>query len=660
MDDTLINNKVDYLMQEVSTPPTSAEQFKATAEQPSGKTDTSSNTSKDAEINNLRQKQAKYSQTKLQVIRGRLRRYFGVGNKDQYANQASSKNESVKNDSIENEPEARQNQQIKTTVDIVASKVNSADSNQEESAEFVQERKPREQFEPSEKGAAINEKLATNKDRVETNSASEEKNTNSIDTVEPTIVSEKVAKTSENPLKPENIDLTELTGKITRLLDKSKSYESGFYPSEPLTVGGHNIESNTALLVYDPINKVTTLNFKLRESVGKTIREEVVPKLPLDQVKQGFYDFPQTIVEPIMSNDGKNVVDDGHDSGGIEITVNDDTVMHIATGTKKFVNDDGVKEEEHVAGLENLVLINIDGINPAAIASNIKQSLEAVNLEKALLPLTEKEIAEYKAARYRWQHKIGDDNEWQTYQDKYKADHGIELLDVLQMQEVYPGYETVVEPEASERYKKEGEFYLSHVLRISETANGYTNLANILSKTGLLSVQQQRLRGQWFYSVDARREFDKGGADNVFVSYNTSHISDRESWFGQKGMTLIINPNILDRTDWFAYGSREFGSREAEVFASRPTPEQFMQQQQTELTDNEMMFRYGIPPSTFQSLVVQEDDVRDRMVIQLHEKGIHEVSGKLIEDFIVVCHTPDEMRKFALTNNEDSILENAA
>lgn len=229
---------------------------------------------------------------------------------------------------------------------------------------------------------------------------------------------------------------------------------------------------------------------------------------------------------------------------------------------------------------------------------------------------------EYKVARYTWHHKIGEGEEAYLPIDK------------LVRQEVFPGYTTIVEPGKHEEYeRKHGEFALIH--QISSDA-----VLPKLLKNGLMATHERFRRGVKAVGMSSEEDLGTGGADSVFVRTVTERgLKDgREDQSTYDRTVLVLKPELMDRTDWYAYAGDQYGTTNPSTFDTRLTPdgllEQLGEQGWNWMTSNEQMFRTGIPVEAIAGVSVGSPEHREQLITSLHESGITEVNGVSVEDFV--------------------------
>lgn len=335
-----------------------------------------------------------------------------------------------------------------------------------------------------------------------------------------------------------------------------------------------------------------------------------------------------------------------------------------------YENDSHQKLQD-IEGTLNDVMINVLGV------------------PEGLSEPTEEAERQYKDFRYRWHHKIptGPLTEEQSAE-----------LDKLTRTEVFPEYHTMVSPGKHKEYEEKfGEFASFHKIASTET------LKKILQGDGTMSSHERFRRGTLLHGMSSSTDFDTGGADSVFVrTYVEDAITGYES---EKDISLVsallvFEPEIFDRTDWYAYSSDQYGRTSKEEFQKRQSPEELLGAQKDPnhgyISSNEQMFRTGIATEQIKAIASSESehaktraveflgktreevdelwkkgpdavrnaiksdkslsseqtsmlldevkyDRRLNLIDELREQGLKEVNGKPIEQFIVAVKTLDDL-----------------
>ncbi len=258
-------------------------------------------------------------------------------------------------------------------------------------------------------------------------------------------------------------------------------------------------------------------------------------------------------------------------------------------------------------------------MEPEATEQLLGEILEKdLGIPGALDEVSEEAERDYKMARYKWQHVI--DGELTPEQAKQAEN--------LEREEVFPGYTTLIERGKHKEYlRKYGEdIRLIHVLHTGSPKSIYRILTQ-----GLMCTTERYNRGVMRSGMSSDDDIRDGGADSVFT--RVSNEAQR-GWI--MGPTIVLKPEVFDRTDWYAYPDDEYGSTKDTTFLGRISPDTLIPAATSlrHMSANEQMFRTGIGANFIESVLVHPA-ARERIITELRSMGLEEVDGKPIEEIIV-------------------------
>lgn len=267
-----------------------------------------------------------------------------------------------------------------------------------------------------------------------------------------------------------------------------------------------------------------------------------------------------------------------------------DIETRIAMPSSQKDNDKG--KERSAIGLIEVKIKTTEELTPEMIEEKMREVFEKLEMQDALASPDEDAEKKYKIARFAWQHKIDE--------------AGLSKEDIasiearLERREVFPGYTTMVEPGKSKEYMETIPFAVHHSLYDGAT------IVKIMMAGGLIATQERFRRGSGETGMSSAEDMNTGGADSVFTRLVAQHDSD----FPIGGNAeIIFNPEILDRTDWYAYDVDKYGSTSPKYFPSRLSPKEIFDKAKTQSLqeNNEQMFRYGIPVEEMLAIAVNKN-----------------------------------------------------
>lgn len=283
--------------------------------------------------------------------------------------------------------------------------------------------------------------------------------------------------------------------------------------------------------------------------------------------------------------------------------------------------------------------------------SNLQQQLEGVerifaqylSTPEVFSPPSPEEQDVLKIKDYLWQHKI-DFTTLTPAEARAIADRLSESL-------LSDTHKPVLESGANSRYREEFGFYaIYHTL--------YGNaLVRVLKSGGVLSTYDRLSRGIDVESKSPGIDLLTGGGFKVFTRMVTQTGINVSRDCDAGGGVLIFKPDLLDRTDWFAYPRDRYGSLSEIDLEERMTPEEIFDyinkegsfDEDAQSVKNEQMFNRGIGIEFFYRYAVHSSELRDGVLAELRAEGISRINGEPIEAFVVVGTMTSEIIKHANT-----------
>lgn len=281
----------------------------------------------------------------------------------------------------------------------------------------------------------------------------------------------------------------------------------------------------------------------------------------------------------------------------------------------------------------------------AADAQAAKSLLERVGLADVTATPTAEAETILKKTRLLWQNapkRISELNglrgqELSDMIDSLLKQEGIDpkRISRMTMKEVFDGYRTFVEDGIGKEYEKAGLRY------IWSGVSDADSVVKVIQGKGLVSTNNRCRAGMDFTGASPGSDMRTGGSDSVFTRIGVKMKTGAQPRFDNcyKGShyRILIDPKEMQRTDWYAYTSDNFGTTEAGDFLYRPTPVDFIQQMATSYrSGNEIMFRQGIAKESFIGISCQTEAEKARLLEKFKEAGITAVNGIPVKDFVKV------------------------
>lgn len=206
----------------------------------------------------------------------------------------------------------------------------------------------------------------------------------------------------------------------------------------------------------------------------------------------------------------------------------------------------------------------------------------------------------------------------------------------MESREVFPGHFTAVNPAQADEYRKLGVKYLFAGVGSLES------MVKILTGDGLMSTLERFDRGILVSGASSAQDIESGGADYVFTRMVTKDAGTTriDHAFAAGQYQIQIDPQILERTDWFAYASDTYGNTQSSSFTDRQYGEDLVKSLvrygSSYATDNEVMFNRGISTESFSGILTQSEHARSELITALRDAGVKRIGGKSLEKAIKV------------------------
>ena len=413
--------------------------------------------------------------------------------------------------------------------------------------------------------------------------------------------------------------------KLTSATEKERSKEYLIRERHEIICDRDHIENQRVDVVENLENQTLEYRFKLREplteisELGQKLRTESREKDGVAELQSGTSVRLGEITYRDLETKREFRLCDAlvFERNGVKVSLADSTARELGDGV--------ISRKRNTSNLVRAAIGLVQMEVPKAMDDMAAQQImdeifrQDLGVEDALDEVSEAAERDYKIARYKWQYKL----------DELSPDQ-IGRAEKLTRKEVFPGYSTFVESGKHDEYlaKYGKDVRAVHMLNSMSVDSVYQVLT-----TGLMSTTERFSRGVVKNGISSVLDIDSGGADNVFT-----RIMNAEQRSKIQNHTVVLKPEIFDRTDWYAYNVDSYGSTNEAHFAGRLAPEEIFQRTMGDLkhysADNEQMFRTGVGVDYIEAIEVDELD-RDELLEGLYQKGLFEVNGRPIEEVIV-------------------------
>lgn len=306
--------------------------------------------------------------------------------------------------------------------------------------------------------------------------------------------------------------------------------------------------------------------------------------------------------------------------------------------------------EQAVKGELRLLLKSSD---PTAAQAALERVMKELKIENAILAPTDDAAFVAGANRVLWNlngagHKrITDVKKCEAALKKA----GVDAADVRVTTMGGRGFQTVEIKGRGQKYRKSGARFLYHEYSSADVTNSLMGTDG--GPGGLLSTVDRTHKGIIKKGASSSSDIGTGGAQSVFTRLVGQSGTATSSWYESFGAhKVLLDPAILDRTDFYGFQSDKFGKTKGSDYALWKGADGLMQNLiHGGGRSNEVMFRHEIGSEHFLSLAASNASARDRMLKQLKDAGVKKVRGRPVEEFVVVMKNPTDFSGFSPKTN---------
>lgn len=213
------------------------------------------------------------------------------------------------------------------------------------------------------------------------------------------------------------------------------------------------------------------------------------------------------------------------------------------------------------------------------------------------------------------------------------------------------GYE---EPRIRGRWKQwrnDGLNFLYHQFApVQEAVRGLSGADG--GKGGILSTVARVDNGIVFEGMSSSTDLETGGATSAFArAVGSENTESAKMWYTVHNYTAILSPDLLDRTDWYAYDQDNFGATTGPEWDARKGAGSFIQKTIKDGTaGNEVMFRNAVARDDILFFAAATDEMREEMLRVLRDAGVQSIRGQPVEEMVVVMTLPSDYRRLNANN----------
>ena len=232
--------------------------------------------------------------------------------------------------------------------------------------------------------------------------------------------------------------------------------------------------------------------------------------------------------------------------------------------------------------------------------------------------------------------KLSDSDRTSTSLTALLKDASVSQADIRNVteQEVTKGYMGHVLP---------GRWRKMHDLGFRYIWNGISDTAAAVSilQSGLMSIHDRSAAGLAKAGASFADDVVGGSGDGSICRIVTDSAFSSGYGFsgtGSGSYQAIIHPEVLDRLDPYLYKGDKYGASSGSAWENRrPVHKNIKSLNEGYFASAEISFRRGIHRSKLVRMRATSDMYRKSLITAVHEKGISQVNGVPVEDFIILA-----------------------
>lgn len=330
--------------------------------------------------------------------------------------------------------------------------------------------------------------------------------------------------------------------------------------------------------------------------------------------------------------------------GNVGMQLDASKLMTLDQGTFEIYSDYISKEQYSMGGFFR---IRVPATGNAAVDRKaMEEIIDKAGLRSLTVDPTDAEELLLKKTRIAWQRdpeafekcRYLTGSAKQQEIDKILAKAGLDdkRIQGMTLKEVFPGYSTYVDDAALMEYKKAG---LTHVWAGVDNAD---SVVAICKSDGFTATNYRITAGMKKCGASPGADMKSGGADNVFTRLGCKVDMDYQMSFLGEDYRVIISPEVMNRTDWYAHRGDSYGVAKLNDsrWKKRLGTTDFIKSEtgsKYDFTcDNEILFRHGIGTDQFVGISCQDERRRQVLLEKFRDAGVTEFNGIPIDEFVTV------------------------
>lgn len=311
--------------------------------------------------------------------------------------------------------------------------------------------------------------------------------------------------------------------------------------------------------------------------------------------------------------------------------------------------------------MQGSIRIMINEADPAAAQALLEQGLRDLGLDAALMPTTEEAKVLMLANRVQWQAAGAKHVEIRTAAQarQYLSDQGVDLS-AVRFEATDRGHVEIFVAGRDAEFRQKGGTLLYH--GFNDRGPAFNSLLGLDGgKGGIIATRERTNAGVVVGGMSSSTDLDTGGAQSVFLRAGGKK-GGAATFNGWGDYQIVLDPDILNRLDWYGYNGDNFGRTTGYAWDTRPSATQWIGQVtgSSSMQSNEVMLRNAVDLKHIMFVRCSSDSGRQAAIAKARAAGATEINGVPVDDFFVVMRTPTDFSKLkASVPNHATILKGA-
>jgi hypothetical protein len=200
----------------------------------------------------------------------------------------------------------------------------------------------------------------------------------------------------------------------------------------------------------------------------------------------------------------------------------------------------------------------------------------------------------------------------------------------LTLTEVVPGHYVTTDSQQIGPLAEAGARFLYHTMNPGPQMP--ENTLRVLT-TGLKSTVRRMTEGLLQVGWSPTSDLSSGGALGAFTRLATQKAISLEQGYANRGVVLLLRPEILARCDWYGWAQDKYGSVQGRT-QNNVGADLVKAIDESDAHMNEQVFSGGIGPQEVMAVVAHSEELRGELIAYLRANDFKPPDGQTLESFV--------------------------